>query len=133
MSTEKFFADSNVLLYMLLARDEKSRTVRKLAAQGLTISVQVLNEIVSVMRRKYRLDWAEVRDNLEMVSELFAVTPVTIETHSLGLKIAETTGLRIYDACIIAAAELSGCTIVVTEDMNHGQRIGSVTVHNPFL
>jgi predicted nucleic acid-binding protein len=132
MSTDKFFADSNILLYLLIANDEKARTVRGLVAQGFTISVQVLNEIVSVMRRKYRLEWSEVRDNLEIVGELFAVVPMTIEVHTLGLKVAQDTGLRIYDSCIVAAAALNGCDVLFTEDMNHGQRIGGVLIQNPF-
>jgi predicted nucleic acid-binding protein len=133
MSTDKFFADSNVLLYMLLANDEKAQIVRRLVTQGLTISVQVLNEIVSVMRRKHRLDWSEIRDDLEVVVEMFAIEPLMLETHTLGVKIAEESGLRIYDACIVAAAELAGCNVLYTEDLNHGQRIGRVEIHNPFI
>ena len=37
-----------------------------------------------------------------------------------------------YDALIVAAAELAGCDVLYTEDLNHGQRIGRVVVRNPF-
>jgi predicted nucleic acid-binding protein len=38
-----------------------------------------------------------------------------------------------WDATIIAAALELGCHTVYSEDLNHGQDYGGVTVINPFL
>jgi predicted nucleic acid-binding protein len=37
-----------------------------------------------------------------------------------------------WDAALVAAAEVIGAPILYTEDLNHGQKYGSVTVINPF-
>ncbi len=37
-----------------------------------------------------------------------------------------------YDALMIAAANKTGCTTVLTEDLNSGQKYGNVTAVNPF-
>jgi predicted nucleic acid-binding protein len=60
------------------------------------------------------------------------IVPVSSETHELALRLAQDAKLGIYDACIIAAAELAGCDVLYTEDMSHGQRIGRVSIRNPF-
>ena len=41
-------------------------------------------------------------------------------------------GLNYWDALIVAAAAQSGCTHLLTEDMQHGQQIDAVTLINPF-
>ncbi len=40
--------------------------------------------------------------------------------------------IHYYDAAIVAAAERLGAEILYTEDLNHGQRYGTVLVQNPF-
>ena len=40
--------------------------------------------------------------------------------------------ISFWDALILAAAESGGAGVVYTEDLNHGQRYGSVLVQNPF-
>ena len=41
-------------------------------------------------------------------------------------------GLSYWDGAIIAAAAQIGAFILYTEDLNHGQKYGSVTAINPF-
>jgi predicted nucleic acid-binding protein len=46
--------------------------------------------------------------------------------------IAERFGFRIYDSVILAAAIEAGCTMLLSEDMQDGQHVGSLTIRNPF-
>jgi predicted nucleic acid-binding protein len=58
---------------------------------------------------------------------------MTIETHKRALSIAERYGLSIYDALIVSAALLAGCTMLYSEDMQDGQIIDrQLTIRNPF-
>ena len=41
-------------------------------------------------------------------------------------------GYRFYDSMIIAAALELNCRILYTEDLQHGQKIGQLTIENPF-
>ncbi len=83
------FFDSNVLLYLLSDDADKADRAEALLKQGGKISVQVLNEIANVARRKQRMNWQEIRELLALVRGLLEVTPLTVETHALGLDIAE--------------------------------------------
>ena len=41
--------------------------------------------------------------------------------------------ISFWDALVIAAAESAKCSILYTEDLNHGQIIRGVRIENPFL
>ena len=112
---------------------KKPTAPRRWFAQGGGISVQVLNEAASVMRRKLRMSWRETREFLALMRGLLDVAPVTVETHDLGLEFAERYGLSIYDSMIAAAAALNGSARLWSQDMQHGMRIGEgLRVENPF-
>lgn len=38
-----------------------------------------------------------------------------------------------WDSLILSAAQIQDCTIVLSEDMQHEQQIGNMTIINPFL
>jgi predicted nucleic acid-binding protein len=38
-----------------------------------------------------------------------------------------------YDSLIVAAAQQAGCKRLYSEDLQHGQQFGTMTIHNPFL
>jgi predicted nucleic acid-binding protein len=59
---------------------------------------------------------------------------VTVDTHDRGLDIAERFGFSLYDSMIVSSALESGCTVLYSEDMQHGQKIDAqLVVLNPFL
>jgi len=127
------FFDTNVLLYLLSEDTEKADRAEALVRRGGGISVQVLNEAASVMRRKLRMSWRETREFLALIRGLLDVAPLTAETHDLGLEFAERYGLSIYDSMIAAAAALNGCARLWSQDMQHGTRIGEgLRVEDPF-
>jgi predicted nucleic acid-binding protein len=127
------FFDTNVLLYLLSDETAKVTCTEELLRQGGGISLQALNEATNVMRRKRRMEWREMREFLALLRGLLSVAPVTVETHELGLDFAERYGLSTYDAMIAAAATLSGCERLWSQDMQDGMRIGTgLRVANPF-
>ncbi len=134
MGAAEAFFDTNVALYLLSADAAKADRAEELIAGGGQISVQVLNEVASVARRKLGMSWREVRDISTQLRAACRVAPLTVEMHERGMRVAERFGLSIYDGTIIAAALLSGCRILYTEDLQHGQLIDAqVRVRNPFV
>jgi predicted nucleic acid-binding protein len=129
----KSFIDSNVLLYVVGTDFEKSSAARSLLEASPTISVQVLNEFISVSTRKYRASIEAAALALMPIRFACDIAPLTLQTHLLAVEIAREAKISLYDACIVAAAELAGCDTLYTEDLNDGQRIGSVTIRNPFM
>ena len=128
------FIDTNVLLYLLSDDPVKAGRAEQLVRQGGTISVQVLNEIANVGRRKMRLSWAELRGFLATIRALLRVVPLTLEVHDLGLAVAERYGLATFDALLVASALESGCDRLWSEDMQHGMAVEErLRIVNPFL
>lgn len=132
MRTDVFF-DTNVLLYFASAEPVKAARSAALLRQGGIVSAQVLNEFASVsLGKKRRLSFTEVRITLNAVLACCLVVPLTIDTHLTGLRYAEANKLPVYDAMILAAAVLSGCSVLYTEDMHNGLVIDGVTIRNPY-
>jgi predicted nucleic acid-binding protein len=132
MSASEFFFDTNVLLYLISGDRAKADRAEALLGAGGVISVQVLNEFASVAMRKAGLQLAEIREILSAVRAACSVEPLSVETHDLACELVERFRLSFYDGLIIAAAILAKCSIVYSEDMQHGQSIREVTIRNPF-
>jgi predicted nucleic acid-binding protein len=127
------FFDSNVLLYIASADQAKADRTERLIAEGGTISVQVLNEIANVARRKMALSWDETRAFLSMVRALLTVQPLTTTVHEKGLAMSERYGFSLYDAMIVAAALQADCETLWSEDMQHGLVVdGRLRIADPF-
>ena len=130
--TDVFF-DSNILLYLVSGdKGKASRAEELIGARGV-ISVQVLNEFVAVAVRNALLKFHEIREILSTIRGLCTVRPVDITTHELALDLSEQRHFSIYDALIVAAALQAQCTVLYTEDLQHNQRIGGLTIRNPFV
>lgn len=127
------FLDTNVLLYLLSADTAKADRAERLVASGAVVSVQVLNEVVAVARRKMQMTWPEVTDVISVLQQLCAIEPVTVQVHDEARRLAEAHAFAWYDALIVAAALAARCSTLYSEDMQHGMRIGkALTIRNPF-
>jgi predicted nucleic acid-binding protein len=134
MKIARPFFDTNVLLYLLSEDNRKADRAEAIVAMGGVISVQVLNEFASVASRKLGMPYSEIRDALRTIRALCHIQPVTVDTHELGLDIAERFGFSLYDSMIVSSALQSGCAILYSEDLQHGQKInGQLAITNPFL
>ena len=131
----KAFFDTNVLLYAVAENDPRSAQAEELLAAGGVLSVQILNEFVSVARRKILMSWSDVTEALDAFRVLCpSPLPITMEIHEAALKIADKHVYNIYDALVIAAALEAGCATLYSEDLHSGQMIsGQLTIRNPFL
>jgi len=127
------FLDSNVVLYLLSADASKADGAERLLKAKPVISVQVLNEVTHVCRRKLGMAWEDIAQFLDLVRGFCRVEPLTEAVHDQARQIAARHSLSFYDACIVAAAAMAGCRILFSEDMNHGQILEeSLTIRNPF-
>ena len=132
MSEADSFFDTNVLLYLLSKDAAKADRAEALLASGGIVSVQVLNEFASVASRTLAMTISEIREILSTIRAICVVKPLDIETHELGLDIAERHKFSIYDGMIVAAAVRAGCIILYTEDLQQGQMIEKLQIRNPF-
>ena len=130
---QRIFFDSNTLLYLISADTFKSGRAQTYLENGGSISVQVLNELTNVARRKMQMSWPETRAFLSLIRGLLPVQPITVEVHETGLDLAERYRLSTYDAMIAASALHADCDTLWSEDMQDGLTIEErLRVRNPF-
>lgn len=133
------FFDTNVLLYMF-DDDEPQKKVRaidvfdKAVEDNLAVlSTQVLQEFYVNATHKLAVPLslervaARVRD--------FARLPLVRVDEAMILAAIErnrSMSLSFWDALVVEAALRAGAGRLLTEDLQHGQQIGGLTVENPF-
>jgi predicted nucleic acid-binding protein len=135
----KTFIDTNVLIYWV---DDSTRAeaVEALLAGDSVISVQVLNEFANVLRKKRAMPLADIQSLCNTLISTCEVYDLSVRTHQTALVLMTRYSLSLFDANIVAAAGLSGCAILYSEDMQDGLNIqcpeaaGSFTlsIQNPF-
>jgi len=135
----KAFIDTNVLIYWV---DDSARAdvVEQLLAQQAVISVQVLNEFANVLRRKRAMALPDIEALCTTLIDTCDVLDLSVRTHQTALALMARYNLSVYDANIVAAAALSDCAILYSEDMQDGLNVklpGSASVNtlvirNPF-
>jgi predicted nucleic acid-binding protein len=139
MSTAHVFVDTNVFVYARHAHEVEKQPVaaqwidRLWREQTGRTSIQVLSECyVTLMRR---LEPAPPRGVAwDYVRSLFAWNPQPIEEPVLhrAFEIEQRHRLNWWDCQIVASAQLQGCSVLLTEDLQDGAKFGGVTVRNPF-
>jgi len=137
MIAERFFIDTNVLIY---ARDPTAGPKHDAArlwiehltlADRILVNLQVLNELTRWMLRKEQASIAVARDAIDMLRE-FGEAPLSPEDAHLAWDVRAALGYQWFDCLLIAAAANAGCTHLLSEDMGHETRYGDLTIINPF-
>lgn len=138
--SDRYFIDTNVFVHSFDDRSperrSRARTLIKgaLESQQGIISWQVIQEFLNVALRRFErpMKPSDCRAYLDgVLMPLYEVLP-SRSLYRSALLIHEDTGYSFYDTLIIASALEGGCTTLFTEDLQDGQRIGSMTIQNPF-
>jgi len=136
--TANVFVDTNVFICAVDQADLK----KQLAAQAWRawlwetnrgrISFQVLQEFYVNAIKKQPSAQVEIRKE---ISDLMAWRPIALDASIItrGWKIEDRYGISFWDSLIVAAARVSGCRYLLTEDLQRGQELDGVMVVNPFL
>ena len=128
------FLDTNILIYSATPESDHARAADAVIAAGGVVSVQVLNEFVNTMSRKYKASWSTITAFLEGVRLVLTVTPLDEATHLAALRLIDRYKLQWWDALIVASALQAGCTRLITQDMHAGLVLdGRLTIMNPFV
>lgn len=132
--TARVFADTNLFVYAESADGDKSEIAYGIIQNAPVISTQVINEMVSVLTKKYGFLLFEAHEIAESLLDLCEVAAVDADTIRQAIALAKRYALSHWDSLIVASALLAGCDILYSEDMQHGQVFdGRLKVVNPFL
>lgn len=138
--SERTFVDTNILVY---ARDASEPDKQPVAAAWLDalwerksgrLSAQVLQEYYVTVTAKLNpglpVDEAR-RDVLALVA--WAPEPLTSDLIASAWDLQDEYRYSFRDSMIVAAAVRAGCSVLLTEDLQHGQQLGRLRVVNPFM
>lgn len=137
--TAAVFVDTNVLVY---ARDLTDETKHRRAMEWLArlwdteagrLSWQVLQEFYVTATRKLEppRDTVLVREDIASLNTWRPI-PTDLRTLDSAWAVEDRYGLSWWDSLIVAAAQIGGCTHLLTEDLQDGQDLDGVLVVDPF-
>lgn len=133
------FVDTNVLLYSVSTnsdeRFKRDRAIGILNDRNCVLSIQVLQEFyVRATKPKHGTAMPEIAAEALVHSWFrYRVVQNSAAVLSRAMETSRIDRISFWDASIVAAAESVGCNRLLTEDLNHGQKIGSVEIFNPFI
>lgn len=139
MHENRVSVDTNVLIY---AHDKSAGRKHDVAryrilalweeGRGL-LSTQVLQELFLGMTRKIP-NPVSLALGRKIIEDLLAWEVVINDGTSVlaAIDIQSRYRLSFWDALIVQAALRGGATVLLSEDLAHGQAIQGVTIQNPF-
>lgn len=136
---DRTFIDTNILLYSRDASEPEKQGIAEAAlrqhweSRTGRISIQVLNEYFVTVTRKLKPGLA-APEAWEDVESLMVWNPVALDSALLakGYLILQRYPLSLWDALIVAAADASDCSRILSEDLSSKQEYNGIRVVNPF-
>lgn len=138
--SDRFFLDTNIFAYSFDSdAPKKAAKADRIIAEALdshkgVISYQVVQEFFNLALRRFRnpMSPAQAEQYLASVLRPLLAVHSSAPLYSEALRLQGRGGLSWYDALIVAAAQQAGCTLLLSEDLQHGRRFGDLRVENPF-
>lgn len=137
MSARSFF-DTNVLVYADdQASPAKQRRAIELVAEHRrsgtgVVSMQVLQEYFVTVTRKLNVDARIARRKVELLSE-FDVAAPGVNDILAAIDLHRLHDINFWDALIVRSAHQSGCSVLLSEDMQEQREVDGVRIINPFV
>jgi predicted nucleic acid-binding protein len=136
-SPARSFFDTNVLIYADdKAAPAKQRRALELVAEHRrartgVVSLQVLQEYFVTVTRKLNVESSIARRKVELLTE-FDVTAPDVSDILAAIDLHRLHNLSFGDALVIRSAKQSGCSVLLSEDMQHAREIDGLRIVNPF-
>jgi len=131
------FLDTNVFVYAATGRgaeeSKRKRALELIEREDFGLSAQVLEEFYVTVTRKVERPLSAERA-LEWLEQLecFPCLAIDAALVKAAAVISERHRISFWDGAVLAAAEALGAKTLYTEDLNSGQRYGSIRARNPF-
>lgn len=138
IAANRFFIDTNILLYSLDPADAVKRAQARRWLDALwrsgsgSLSWQVLNEFYAKGHRKLKWPEPQLRKTVETFAQWRPIGN-TVGLMQRAWFWMDTSHTSFWDSLILAAAERAGCPFLLSEDFQNGRRYGAITVVSPFL
>jgi predicted nucleic acid-binding protein len=134
--SDKVFMDTNLLIYAISNDENKRDRIENLFFQPyeFAISTQVINEFINTCIRKNLLPFEGIQQVTNDFFQFFTLFKIEKSTILLAFEMKGKYNFSWYDALIVSVALENNCTILFSEDMQHGLKIDDkMVIKNPFL
>jgi len=129
--------DANILIYSV---DPRHPTKQRVASEILTIlesretiiATIALAEFYWALSRKRIAGARLASQHLEDMAGLFIPVSYGRDDVLAAAKLAEEGRFSFWDAVMLSSVMNAGCTVMLSEDMHDGARLGNIVVRNPF-
>ncbi len=136
----RVFLGTNVFIHQPDSSDARKHKLAEqlvreaLEGERVCISYQVVQECLDTVLRKAEvaLDAQGARAYLDAVLLPLMKVGASASLCQRALDIQSRRRFGFYDALIVACALSAGCDTLLTEDLQHGQVIETLTISNPF-
>jgi len=131
---DKFFCDSNILLYAFGNQDFKKKKIASkiLLDEKCIISVQVINEVSNIMIKKLNFSNSQIEQFIHACYQRYLIVALDETLFTTACNIRENYNISYYDSLIVSSAINASCSILYSEDMHHNLKIDLLTIINPF-
>lgn len=138
---DRFFLDTSIFVYSfdqsaVVKAQKAAQLIRKaLTTQKGITSYQVVQEFFNVALRRFSqpMRLTDAEQYLGTVFRPLLSVHSSQALYAEALNLQAQSGLSWYDSLIVSAAIQAQCDYLFTEDLQRGQRFGSLRVANPFL
>jgi predicted nucleic acid-binding protein len=136
----RFFLDTNIFVYTFdSTAPAKAATATDLIRRAIKtrtgiVSYQVVQEFFNVAMRRFESPMTAVEADQYLAATFRPLLAVHSSPglFSEALRLGSKFHFAWYDSLILAAAIEAQCDVLYSEDLQHGQRLESVTITNPF-
>ena len=134
----RFTLDSNILVYAVDLDAPKKRAVARdiilsSAKQDAWLTVQALGEFFHAVTRKNIASHDEAQEYTTAWQSLFQITAADLSAYNTATAAVREHGFSFWDAMLWATARQAGCAVILSENMQHGRKVGGVEILNPFV
>lgn len=131
------FIDTNVWVYALTEQDHAKKKIaaalisKTYLEDTICVNAQVLKEFANFAFKRTKKSADEINVMLKKMAS-YSFVPDTKELVMQAVALKERYDVGFYDSLMLSAANKAKCDVIYTEDLNSGQKYGTVTAINPF-
>jgi predicted nucleic acid-binding protein len=137
----RFFLDTNVFVYSFDGTaPQKAKRARELIREAILtrrgiVSYQVVQEFFNVALRRFAVPLSALDAQQYLATTFRPLLALHSSSGLFGeaLGLSEKAQLSWFDSLIVVSAIEAECEVLFSEDLQHGQKFGTLKVINPFL
>jgi len=138
--SDKVFLDTNIFVYSVdtSSHHTKRDLARKLVIEHIrngtgVLSIQVFQEFYQAVTQKLQVPLSanDAVEYLQYMAILETVVP-DLDMIISAIRLHQQHSFSFWDSLIIQTARFAKCSVLFSEDLQHGFQLGSLVIENPF-